>query len=215
MRNRFDDELYTLKVSLRDMAEICRDSITGCIKAMRENDTISAEKVQRQNEDIKRLERQVENICLKLLVQQSPVASDLRVISASLKMVSDLERIGSQASDIAEMVLQEKLSQEDREYLSVMGEETEKMVENAIHAYLSMNEALARKVIAYDDIVDDMFNQAKENIARDFGATDADIECALSLLMISKYFEKIADHTVNIAQWAIYAMTGVREGNTD
>lgn len=156
-------------------------------------------------------------MCLKLLMEQQPVATDLRVISAALKMVSDLERIGDQSNDIAEIVITENLSAaNDILNLRRMADVVNDMVTSSIEAFVNRDAELARHVIARDDEVDEAFNDAKQKLIEVFGGkNNVNMEYALNLLMIAKYFERIGDHTVNIAQWVLFAITGVREGNTN
>ena len=217
MRNRFDNELQTLDETMHEMGELCESSISLCIEALMDGNPKKAQKVVAKAVTISRKEREVENMCLKLLMEQQPVATDLRVISAALKMVSDLERIGDQSNDIAEIVITENLSAaNDILNLRRMADVVNDMVTSSIEAFVNRDAQLARHVIARDDEVDTAFNDAKQKLIEVFGGkNNVNMEYALNLLMIAKYFERIGDHTVNIAQWVLFAITGVREGNTN
>ena len=208
MRNRFDSQLDLLQDSMSQMGDKCLSSITDAIESLSSGNEKIANGVISRNRTIRRDEREIENICLKLLMQQQPVASDLRKISASLKAVYDLERIGDVAADIAEIVVKEHVSiAVDILNLEEMANAARSMVYDSIKALNTKDATLARSVISTDDIVDNAFNKAKENLINKF-SKDANVEYALNLLMIAKYFEKIGDHAVNIAQWALYDATG-------
>ena len=217
MRNRFDNELQTLDETMHEMGELCESSISLCIEALMDGNPKKAQEVVAKAVTISLKEREVENMCLKLLMEQQPVATDLRVISAALKMVSDLERIGDQSNDIAEIVITENLSAaNDILNLRRMADVVNDMVTSSIEAFVNRDAELARHVIARDDEVDTAFNDAKQKLIEVFGGkNNVNMEYALNLLMIAKYFERIGDHTVNIAQWVLFAITGVREGNTN
>lgn len=208
MRNRFDSQLDLLQDSISQMGDKCLSSITDAIESLSSGNKKIANVVIARNRTIRRDEREIENICLKLLMQQQPVASDLRKISASLKAVYDLERIGDVAADIAEIVVQEHVSiAVDILNLEEMANAARSMVYDSIKALNTKDVSLAQSVISTDDIVDNAFNNAKKNLIEKF-SKDANVEYALNLLMIAKYFEKIGDHAVNIAQWALYDATG-------
>ena len=217
MRNRFDNELQTLDETMHEMGELCESSISLCIEALMDGNPKKAQEVVAKAVTISLKEREVENMCLKLLMEQQPVATDLRVISAALKMVSDLERIGDQSNDIAEIVITENLSAtNDILNLRHMADVVNDMVTSSIEAFVNRDAELARHVIARDDEVDTAFNDAKQKLIEVFGGkNNVNMEYSLNLLMIAKYFERIGDHTVNIAQWVLFAITGVREGNTN
>lgn len=208
MRNRFDDQLDSLQESMKELGDKCLASITDTIEALNSGNEKIAIQVISRSRYIRRDEREIENICLKLLMQQQPVASDLRVISSSLKAVYDLERIGDVAADIAEIVIKEKVSTAiDILNLKDMANAASSMVHDSITALNNKDVELAHSVIDTDDIVDNAFNKAKETLIDKF-SKDSNVEYALNLLMVAKYFEKIGDHAVNIAQWAMYDATG-------
>lgn len=216
MRTRFDNELKELENSMTEMGNMCEESISLCLDALFTGNRKTAGEVIVNVSAISREERDIEALCLKLLMQQQPVATDLRVISSALKMVSDMERVGDQAGEISEIVITENLSAaNDILNLKKMGTAVSKMVSNAISAFTKRDADLARSVIADDDIVDECFSKAKKKLVEIYDNREANMEYALNLLMIAKYFERIGDHAVNIAQWAIFAITGVREGNTN
>lgn len=214
MRNRFDLQLDSLEESLKEMGMCCRDAISLTIDSLINQNEKKAQEVIASSLRIRRMERNIESICLKLLLQQQPVAKDLRVISSGLKAVYDLERIGDVAGDIAELILKEHVSvASDIINIRKMASVTQNMVDKAITALTSQNEQLAESVISQDDEVDTLFTDAKKYLAHEYGEADANVEYALNLLMIAKYFEKIGDHAVNIAEWAAFSATGILKDN--
>ena len=163
--------------------------------------------------EIDQKEREIESQCLKLLLQQQPVARDLRLISAALKMITDMERIGDQAEDIAEIIsFLHGHQAEDNDLLREMAKATIRMVTESVDAYVKCDTMLAEQVIAEDDTVDGYFTQVKERLIGKIAQDPADGEYALDLLMIAKYFERIGDHATNIAEWVIFSVTGVHKG---
>lgn len=216
MRNRFDLQLDSLEESLKEMGMYCRDAISLTIDSLINQNEKKAQEVIASSMRIRRMERNIESICLKLLLQQQPVARDLRVISSGLKAVYDLERIGDVAGDIAELILKEHVSvASDILNIKQMASVTQNMVDKAITALTSQNEKLAETVIRQDDEVDNLFIDAKKYLAHEYNEADANVEYALNLLMIAKYFEKIGDHAVNIAEWAQFSATGILKDNTN
>ncbi len=212
MRSKFDEQLDVLNRKLIEMGGRCESIIAMAAKALTDGDTEKAEKTREQGQLIDQSEREIEGICLKLLLQQQPVASDLRTISAALKMITDMERIGDQAEDIAEIVmfLNGRTGEECGE-IRKMAQASVKMVTDSIDAYVKRDLELSRKVCDYDDVVDNAFSKIKSNLIRMISENIADGEYALDLLMIAKYFERIGDHAVNIAQWVEFSVTGVHE----
>lgn len=209
MRNRFDEQLFELNRKIIEMGALCEEAIATAAKALSSGDLELTAKVKTNQSSIDQLERDIESRCMKLLLHQQPVARDLRLISAALKMITDMERIGDQAEDIAEIVpfLQgHPLS--DIELIEQMAREAIKMVTLSVDAFVKKDIILAQKAIAHDDVVDDYFSNVKRDIITLLMKNSADGEFALDLLMISKYFERIGDHAVNIAEWVIYAVTG-------
>ena len=192
------------------MGSLCEEVIALASRALTEGDRELAAKVAPLDEEIDQKERTIESLCLKLLLQQQPVARDLRQISAALKMITDMERIGDQADDISEIIiyLGGRTAEHD-DLLRSMARATIKMVTESVDAYVKHDTILAEKVIADDDTVDDYFEQVKRALIGKIAANPDDGEYALDLLMIAKYFERIGDHAVNIAEWVIFSITGV------
>ncbi|MDI9539991.1 MAG: phosphate signaling complex protein PhoU [Bacillota bacterium] len=211
MRNRFDEQLNLLRKKMIEMGAECENMITLATTALFEGDIEKAKTAKREGLIIDELEREIESICLKLLLQQQPVAKDLRVISAALKMITDMERIGDQAEDVAGIVatLGGRIVDECI-YISIMAEATIKMVTESIDAYVNEDVELAREVLKHDDLVDEAFIRAKDTLIKLIAENVDDGEYALDLLMIAKYFERIGDHATNIAEWVIFAVEGVR-----
>lgn len=215
MRSRFDQQLALLNQELTKMGAMCEEAISLTAKALSTGEKALADKATAFDSEIDQQERNIESLCLKLLLQQQPVARDLRQISAALKMITDMERIGDQAADIAEIIpfLRGKTT-EDWEYLPKMAEAATKMVTESIDAFVRQDTALAEAAIAHDDVVDDYFAQVKEKLISLLTQNPAEAEYALDLLMIAKYFERIGDHATNIAEWVVFSVTGVHKGET-
>ena len=209
MRSRFDEQLALLKRELIEMGALCEEVIALAAQSLAEGDTALSARVSLLDEEIDRKEREIESLCLKLLLQQQPVARDLRQISAALKMITDMERIGDQAEDIAEIVaFLGGRGTEDSELLRDMARSAIRMVSGSVDAYVKQDVPLAEKVIAEDDVVDDYFTRVKKALISRIAADPEDGEFALDVLMIAKYFERIGDHAVNIAEWVIFSVTG-------
>lgn len=212
MRNRFDEQLELLNVELIRMGALCEDAISYASRTlMREGDF--AADVYSADREIDQKERDIENLCMRLLLQQQPVARDLRQVSSALKMISDMERIGDQASDIAEICsfIQDH-EVESRLHIRDMAEATIKMVTQSIDSFVKKDLNIAREVILYDDVVDDLFGKVKQELIGLLGQESADKavgEFCIDMLMIAKYFERIGDHATNIAEWVEYSITGV------
>ncbi len=212
MRSKFDEQLELLNSEMIKMGALCENAIALSAKALVNSDLEIAAKVPEISAQIDEKEREIEGLCLKLLLQQQPVARDLRVVSSALKMVTDMERIGDQSADIAEIISMENIfASDDSLYIHDMAVSVIKMVTDSIDAFVKKDETLAREVIAYDDIVDDYFNKVKKMLIESLKKSEADGEHALDLLMIAKYFERIGDHAVNIANWVLFSITGSRE----
>ena len=209
MRRRFDEELQLLNKKLIEMGAQCEEVIRLAAAGLTEGRAEQVQKVKPMDAEIDRMERDIESLCLKLLLQQQPVARDLRQISAALKMITDMERIGDQAEDIAEIVtFLGGRGAENSALLREMARSTIKMVTESVDAYVRQNTALAEQVIAEDDAVDDYFTRVKKGLIERIAQDPTDGEFALDLLMIAKYFERIGDHAVNIAEWVIFSVTG-------
>lgn len=212
MRNYFDQQLALLNEEMTQMGALCEDAIALAVKALAEDSPALAAKVPPIAAALDQKERDVEGICLKLLLRQQPVAGDLRQISAALKMITDMERIGDQAEDIAEIIgYLEDCPREQCELLSAMARAAIKMVTDSVDAYGKQNVELAKAVIAHDDVVDDYFSQIKSSLIGMITEEPEEGGAALDLLMISKYFERIGDHATNIAEWVIFSVTGVHK----
>ena len=213
MRSRFDEQLMLLNKKMIEMGAECENIISLAVNALLEGDVSGAKRAKEQGHSIDQLEREIKSVCLKLLLQQQPVAKDLRVISAALKMITDMERIGDQAEDIAEIIgfLNGRTGRECHD-IRLMAEATIKMVTDSIDAYVKQDLQLAKSVSDYDDVVDDAFDRVKQTLIRMITENTADGEYALDLLMIAKYFERIGDHAVNIAEWVEFSVTGVHKG---
>lgn len=212
MRLKFDEQLDELKKELILMGGLCENAIALSAKAMAEGDRTLAEEVPALSERIESRERSIEEMCLKLLLQQQPVARDLRAISAALKMVTDMERIAHQSADIADIICAGAVSAEkDLSAVYGMACAAISMVTDSIDAFVRTDETLARAVIARDDTVDEAFDTIKTSLIRRLGENRTGGESALDLLMIAKYLERIGDHAVNIAHWVIYSITGELE----
>ena len=209
MRSRYDQQLALLNRELIEMGALCEEAIALAARALTEGEPQLAKQVAPLDGEIDQKERDIEAMCLKLLLQQQPVARDLRQISAALKMITDMERIGDQAEDIAEIVgFLNGRSAENSSLLREMARSAIEMVTGSVDAFVKQDTALAEKVIAQDDVVDSYFAQVKEALIRKIAEMPEDGAYALDLLMIAKYFERIGDHAVNLAQWVIFAVTG-------
>ncbi len=212
MRSRFDEQLALLNKELIEMGALCEEVIALSSKALTAADKELAKKVAPLDAEIDQKEHNIESMCLKLLLQQQPVARDLRQISAALKMITDMERIGDQAEDIAEIVcFLDGRSAENDDLMREMARATIQMVTESVDAFVKHDIMLAEKVIADDDTVDALFDQVKIKLIKKIGKEPSDGEYALDLLMIAKYFERIGDHAVNIAEWVIFSVTGVHK----
>ena len=213
MRNRFDQQLERLHVELIQMGALCEDAISAAAEALLKADAALADAAEEAERELDRQERAVEDLCLKLLLQQQPVARDLRQISAARKMITVMERIGDQAEDIAEIIgfLQGR-SGEGCAFVGHMARSAISMVTGSVDAYVRRDTALAREIIARDDVVDEDFRKVKAELIDWIARRPDDGEYALDLLMIAKYFERIGDHATNIAEWVIFSVTGVHKG---
>lgn len=209
MRNRFDEQLSQLNTELITMGALCEEAISGAAKYLIDNDSALKEKVIDTDKQIDRKERDIENLCLRLILHQQPVATDLRLISAALKMISDMERIGDQASDIAEMVkFVNKTNLRENVHIGDMARATIKMVTDSIDSFVKRDMDIAQNVILHDDTVDNLFLKIKGELISAIKDGTGDAEALIDLLMIAKYFERIGDHAENIAEWVIYSITG-------
>ena len=212
MRSRFDEQLTLLSRELIEMGALCEEVISMASRALMDGDATLARRVAPLDSEIDHKERSIESMCLKLLLQQQPVARDLRQISAALKMITDMERIGDQAEDISEIVqFLNGRTVENADLLQEMSRAVIKMVTESVDAYVKHDIMLAEKVVKDDDIVDSCFTPVKHKLIDAIAANPSDGEYALDLMMIAKYFERIGDHAVNIAEWVIFSVTGVHK----
>ena len=209
MRNRFDEQLEKLNAELITMGALCEQAITIAINALlygNDDDKVQFNKVHETEREIDQKERDIENLCMRLLLQQQPVAGDLRKISSALKMISDMERIGDQASDISDITMHIRFENlRSKVHISDMAAAAIKMVTDSIDSFVKKDLELAKAVAAYDDVVDRLFIKVKDELLTLI--KDGDVSC-LDLLMIAKYLERIGDHAVNIAEWVQYSITG-------
>ena len=214
MRNRFDLQLKQLNDDIIEMGNMIERAIEMGVYALIGHDTDKAKQTIDYDMDIDHMERDIEALCMKLLLQQQPVARDLRQISSALKMITDMERIGDQASDIAELSLQlgDVSDIAELSLIQKMANETMMMVVRGTEAYVTKDLNVAHNVIDNDDVVDDLFNEVKTEMMQAIREQNLDADRVVDYLMMAKYLEKVGDHAVNIAQWAIFRMTGDMEG---
>ena len=210
MRSRFDEQLKLLNRKMTEMGGECESIIAAAGKALLQGSAVDARRAQEQGHRIDQLEREIESICLKLLLQQQPVARDLRTISAAMKMVTDLQRIGDQCANIAEISLLLKEQKQTRTLADIrtMSQKAGVMVKRSIFAYVNRDTEAAQAVIALDDEVDALFRTIKGELVELIAGNRDEADQAIDLIIIAKYLERIADHAVNIAQWAIFCVTG-------
>lgn len=209
MRSIFDQQLKTLNEEMLYMGGLCEDTIQQTIEALMSGDVKKAHALNNMMSQLTQQERSIENICLKLLMQQQPVARDLRTISSSLKMVTDMERIGIQACEIAEIIAAGNVVRAtDKVDFQELSNEVSHMVQMAMMAYDKKDMNLADEVIKYDDVVDKLFCDIRGDLIKQLKDDTNDAECFIDMLMIDKYFERIGDHAVNIARWVKFSITG-------
>ncbi len=209
MRTKFDGQLSQLNVELIRMGALCEEAISDACKALLEGNAPLADNAKELEREIDQKERNIESLCMRLLLQQQPVARDLRTISSALKMISDMERIGDQAEDIAELTrFTREAGPVDMVHIGDMARAVVVMVTDSVDAFVKKDLDLARKVMASDDQVDALFDQVKRELIQ-LISTDANQgELSLDLLMVAKYLERIGDHATNIAEWVEYSLTG-------
>ena len=212
MRNRFDEQLFELNKEIIEMGGMCEEMIASAAKALADGDLELASQVIKNGGAVDQMEREIESRCMKLLLHQQPVARDLRLISSALKMITDMERIGDQAEDIAEIVKHLKgHTMEEVKLIQEMAKETIEMVISSVDAFVKKDLDLAKSVLIRDDVVDNYFLEAKRDIISLVAENPEKGEFALDILMIAKYLERIGDHATNIAEWVIYCITGMHE----
>ncbi len=210
MRNKFDEQLTALNDMLIEMGALIETAIAASVEALIKQDKVLAKKTVEMDDLIDQKEKDIERLCLKLLLQQQPVARDLRLISSALKMITDMERIGDQAGDIAEITLHlnGRGHIENMDHIKQMAINTINMVTNSIDAFVNKDLQLANSVIAYDDVIDELFDTVKNDLVNMIKRDRDGGDIAIDLIMIAKYFERIGDHAVNIAEWVLFAITG-------
>ncbi|HBL83925.1 MAG: phosphate transport system regulatory protein PhoU [Clostridiales bacterium GWF2_38_85] len=213
MRNKFDEQLEKLNNELIAMGMLCESAIANAAKSISTGNPEYFKAIKLMETDIDQKEHDIESLCMKLLMQQQPVAKDLRFISAAMKMITDMERIGDQAVDIAEIIAMGYVNvHDDTVHIEDMARATIKMVTESIDAFVKRDLLIAQAVIEYDDIVDGLFNKVKGELVQYIKSEHNHGEFAIDLLMIAKYFERIGDHAVNIAEWVQFAITGKHKG---
>lgn len=210
-REYYSEQLRKLNEELISMGDLCEEAMALVMKALREKDESIAEGVHKIEQDIDQKERDIEAMCMKLLLRQQPVAGDLRNISSALRMIADMERIGDQTADIADATKYlTSLQFEVHPSIFIMGDMVTKMVDDSVNAFVRRDKKLARQVIAADDMVDELFNQLKAELVEDIkkGTDPEHAGYQLDMLMVIKYLERIGDHATNIGEWVIYSIAG-------
>jgi phosphate transport system protein len=213
MRSKLDEQLARINTSLIEMGGIVEKAITNAIKALYEQDMTLARINIASDDEVDDKEKEIETLCLQLILQQQPIANDLRLVSAVLKIITDLERIGDHAADISEIILMlgGKPYIKNLDHISQMADETMTMLNRSIDAYVKRDIAHAREVIAYDDVVDDLFDTVKKDLVVLIHDDPVNGDQAIDLIMIAKYFERIGDHATNISERVIFALTGTHK----
>ena len=210
MRERFEQQMEILHTELIELGALCEQAIGRTYEVLLEGNQRAAEEIIKKDQVVDAKEREIEDLCFRIILQQQPVARDLRQVSAALKMITDMERIGDQAADIADLSkhIEDKAVTGDIINIRKMAEDTVRMVTESIDAFVKGDLELCRKVIDDDDKVDDAFNDIKEKLAEVLNNGKPDASIGLDILMAAKYFERIGDHAVNIAEWVEYSITG-------
>ncbi len=211
MRNKFYDQLNELNCELIEMGKLCEEAIAAAVQAFLARSDVDelCRRAEEADRHIDRMEREIEALCLKLLLRQQPVAGDLRAISSALRIISDMERIGDQAADIAEIARHAKGRElKSRVHISDMAYASRKMVERSVDSFVQKDLCAVREVLRYDDVVDELFERIKVEIAELISRDGGTAEVCIDLLMTAKYLERIADHAENIAEWVEFFVTG-------
>ena len=208
MRDKYQEDLEKLNANILKMGKMIEIAIESTVIALMGRDIQAASTVSENDEAIDNMEREIEALCMKLLLQQQPVATDLRVITAALKMVTDMERIGDHAADIAELILQiPDCKYHKMDTITEISTQIIKMIHDSVNSFIQRNYDKAQIVIAQDDIVDNLYHEIKSDLIQKIKKTD-DGEQILDYLLIARYFERIGDHATNIAKWVVFAITG-------
>ena len=206
----FDYELQLLKDNLAEMGHLIENAIDKCMHAFKTQDETLAKEVIAGDRNINDIEKSIEARCLSLILKQQPVARDLRIVTTALKVVTDMERIGDQAADIAELILREKRDEiyNLTEHIPEMAKETKKMVRDAVDAFINTDTDKAQEIKLRDDVVDDLFDKVKNEVVAILRKSSEQVDQCVDILMIAKYFERIGDHAVNICEWTEFNVTG-------
>lgn len=214
MRNRFDEQLAQLNSEIIAMGTMIEQAIEAAVDALIHQNVEEAKRAMESDAEIDRQEKEIENLCLRLLLQQQPVAKDLRVITAALKMITDMERIGDHAVDLSELtiIMSGTPYMKKLEHIEQMAKETMVMLISSLEAYVNKNQEQAQRVIDQDDVVDELFVKVKTELIELIRKNPENGEQAADLLIAAKYFERIGDHATNIAEWVIFSITGQHKG---
>ncbi|MEI3019341.1 phosphate signaling complex protein PhoU [Ruminococcus sp.] len=209
MREYYTAQLETLNTNMIQMGALCEDAISAAIQSLLEDDRTIAKKVADTELEIDQMERDIERQCMRLLLMQQPVATDLRVVSSALRMIADLERIGDQAFDIADITKSGSFQGfSGKVHIKEMAKAAIHMVTDSVDSYVKQDVQLAKRVTEEDDVVDELFLKVRRELAELIHTDQNASEQALDLLMIAKYLERIGDHAVNVSEWVIYSVTG-------
>lgn len=211
MREKYEAELKNLNASIIKMGKMIEVAIENSVVALLGRDTATAKVIATNDDKIDDMEKDIESQCLRLLLQQQPMASDLRIITAALKMITDMERIGDHAADIADLIIElPDFSYSNMNTIAQIGSEIIKMLNDSVESYINRDFNAAKNVIAHDDVIDELYYAIKKDLVEKIKKTDQG-EQILDYLLIAKYFERIGDHCTNIAEWVIFAVTGERK----
>lgn len=212
MRSKFDEQLNILNQKLIQMGQAIEKNIQEAIDALINQNVEKAKLIMTVDDEIDEMQREIENICFGLMIQQQPVAKDLRMITAAMKMVTDMERIGDHAVDISEMIefLSERKQLDNVQTLKDMASEAVVMLIDSINAFTEKNVELAKDVIDHDDVVDALFVSVKTELIKLIAENPEVGEAGLDMLMIAKYLERVGDHATNIAEWVLYSLDDKR-----
>lgn len=209
MREYYTAQLETLNTNMIQMGALCEDAISAAIQSLLEDDRAIAKKVADTELEIDQMERDIERQCMRLLLMQQPVATDLRVVSSALRMIADLERIGDQAFDIADITKSGSFQGfSGKVHIKEMAKAAIHMVTDSVDSYVKQDVQLAKHVAEEDDVVDELFLKVRRELAELIHTDQNTSEQAMDLLMIAKYLERIGDHAVNVSEWVIYSVTG-------
>lgn len=214
-RNQFDTELDNLKLELIKMGDTVIDNIKHGLHSFLTKDIPLAETIIKKDKDVNAFEQVIEKDCLRLILKEQPVARDLRLITAILKMITDLERIGDHAADISKMTIYMERTKHDfaSEKIVKMTEVCQTMIREALDSFINKDLVLAEQVIATDDVVDELFDQVRTDIGQAIRTSTIDPDYALFFMMVAKYLERIGDHAVNLGEWVIFSVTGEHKHN--